>query len=312
MRIIVTGANGFVGRPTVRQLMDSHEVLAVDSLRYGPWRFAPEEARRFRSDTTDLRDLQATKALIADFRPEAIIHLAAVHFIPECERAPDEAISTNVTGAVSLLRACPEGCKFVFASTAAVYAPSDVAHREDVGPLGPMDVYGLTKLSAEQFVSLYAAQRGFPAAILRLFNVVGPGETNPHVLPEIIKQLKRGDRTLRLGNTSPKRDYIYVEDAARGFIAAMGAPPEGDGVQIANLGTNASYSVAELVDRMARLTGLDINVVTDPSKVRPVDRPQLLADNTRMQRLFGWKPEHDIDSALEITWRNPDMSDVLQ
>ena len=288
-------------------------MLAVDNLRYGPWRFSDEEMRRFTADATDLRDLAATEALVAGFRPDAIIHLAAIHFIPECERLPDEAVSINVTATISLARACPVGCRFVLASTAAVYAPSDKAHSEDFSAIGPMDVYGLSKLSAEQYVAYYSALRGFPAAVIRLFNVVGPGETNPHVLPEIIRQLRHGAPNLSLGNITPKRDYIYVRDAARGFIAAaLNAGPEAArGVQIANLGTGASYSVAEMVERMSRVIGEKIEVTIDPAKVRASDRPQLLADNRRMKHLFGWAPQHDIDSALEITWRDPDMLEVL-
>lgn len=312
MRMLVTGANGFVGNATVRQLVGQHEVHALDNLRYGPWRFSKDEMRRFESSTTDLRDASAVEAVIRSFRPEAIIHLAAIHFIPECERLPDEAASININGTINLLKVCPETCRFVFASTAAVYAPSDAAHREHEDVIGPMDVYGITKLAGEDFVRYYVGQRGFSAAIVRLFNVIGPGETNPHVLPEIIRQLKRGERTLQLGNVSPKRDYIYVKDVARGFIAAATMRPASETpVAIANLGTNTSYSVSELVDRIAGIIGESIDVAVDPRKVRKSDRPQLLADNTRMKKLFGWSPEYDIDRSLRQIWETPDMLEAL-
>jgi len=312
MRMLVTGANGFVGNATVRQLIKNHVVHALDNLRYGPWRFSGEELRQFECSVTDLRDASAVEAVVSAFRPDAIIHLAAIHFIPECERLPDEAVTININGTLNLLRICPQSCRFVYASTAAVYAPNDVAHREHEDTIGPMDVYGITKLAGEDFVRYYAGQRGFSAAIIRLFNVIGPGETNPHVVPEIIRQLKRGDRNLRLGNISPKRDYVYVDDVARGFIAAaMIVPTTEPKISVANLGTNSSYSVADLVQRISAVIGEPISVVIDPNKVRQSDRPQLLADNARMKQLFGWTPKYDIDQSLRQIWETPNMLEKL-
>jgi|UPI0004863D7F UDP-glucose 4-epimerase len=314
MRIVVSGANGFVGMQTVRELVKGgHTVLALDNLRYGSWRFSIEEQSKFKSVVVDLRDRAATEQAVSGFEPEAIIHLAAIHFIPECEQLPEEAVSINVQGTVNLLLACPEHCRFVFASTAAVYAPKDTAH-QITDPIGPMDVYGITKLSGEHFVRYYAAQRGLPAVIVRLFNVIGPGETNPHILPVIVKQLKSGARSLQLGNTTPKRDYIYVLDAARGFIAAALQPvPSGiSGVPVVNLGSGKSYSVDEVVGFMSEIIGNRIEVVVDPARVRKVDRPHLLADTSELSAYFGWRGETDIRSALRQTWGNPEMLDSLQ
>jgi UDP-glucose 4-epimerase len=314
MRILVTGANGFVGTRTVRDLVAAgHEVMALDSLRYGPWRFTPDEMKGFKVSATDLRKRADTAAVVGEFAPEATIHLAAIHFIPECERLADEAVAINIEATVNLLLAVPQGSRFVLASTAAVYAPNEAEHK--IGDtIGPMDVYGFTKLSAEHFATYYAKERGIESVIVRLFNVVGPGETNPHILPEIVKQLKRGERTLKLGNITPKRDYIFVGDAAGGFIAAATRPiPAGTtGVPIVNLGTGKSYSVEELVQRLAKVIGEPIEIAVDPAKVRKSDRPQLLADTGPLRDTFGFTAQTDIDESLRLTWDNPEMLDTLK
>jgi UDP-glucose 4-epimerase len=310
MRIAVTGANGFVGAHVVRKLARQHSVLAIDNLRYGPWRFSREEQSTFASDTTDLRDRKRTNEVISAFSPDAIIHLAAIHFIPECEQLPDEAVSINTQATVNLLLACPSACRFIYTSTAAVYSPIDTAHREYEDPIGPMDVYGFTKLHGEDFVRYFAEQKKLESFIVRLFNVIGPGETNPHVLPEIVKQLKDGNRTLSLGNIHPRRDYIYVADVADGFIAAatrsLGNESRGKPI-VVNLGSGKSYSVKELVERLEVILGERIEINVDPIRVRKVDRPQLLSDNSRIRSLLDWHPQYEIDEALKLIWDNPDF-----
>jgi len=312
MRIAVTGANGFVGSQVVRTLLPQHEVLAIDNLRYGPWRFGREELAGFRSDTTDLRQGAAVKSLLAEFRPQAVIHLAAIHFIPECEQLPDEAVSINVQGTVNLLVACPEDCRFVYASTAAVYAPSESAHQESSSAIGPMDVYGYTKLHGEDFVRYFSVAKQLQSVIVRLFNVIGPGETNPHVLPEIIKQLKSGQRRLSLGNVHPKRDYVYVADVAAGFIAAATLAPKPQGLArptIVNLGSGKSHSVSELVEMLSEVIGEEITIGVDPARVREVDRPQLLADISHISEIFSWAPQTGVRDALRLIWDRPDFFD---
>ena len=113
-------------------------MLAIDCLRSGPWRFDRGERDRLTLDATDLREGERIHDLVRGFEPAAIIHLAAMHFIPECERVPSEAVSINVLATVNVLLSCPADCRVVHVSTAAVYAPRDVPHHE-LSPLGPLD-----------------------------------------------------------------------------------------------------------------------------------------------------------------------------
>jgi UDP-glucose 4-epimerase len=312
MRVLVTGGNGFVGRPLVRLLYPGHTVHVIDSLRCGPIRFHDRERASFTLHQADIRDRQAVSNILAAVRPDVIVHTAAIHFIPECEENPELAVSTNLHGTVNLLAQCPPGCRFVFASSAAVYQPSLQALCEDASATHPIDVYGLTKAHAEDYVRYLARHRGFPAVIARLFNVVGPGETNPHVLPEIIAQLKAGRSRLRLGNTTSKRDFIYVSDAAAGFAALATAGNVGPGESVTvNLGTGRAYSIGEVLALLADITERKITVDQDDSKMRTRDNPLLLAGIEKAWRLFQWRPAYDLAAALRDTWRDPDLPDYL-
>ena len=311
-RILVTGGAGYVGRELARQLYAGNEVCIIDRLFFGSDRLSVADRESVTLEQIDIRDAAAVAQVIARFQPEVIVHLAAVHFIPACENDPEGTVLTNVAGTVNLLLHCPPGCRFVFASSGAVYQPSAEPHHEVNSVLAPSDVYGLTKLHGEQFVRYFSAQRGFAAVIVRLFNVVGPGETNQHLLPEIVAQMKAGYPAIRLGNMWPKRDYIHVRDAAAGFraTALAGTVAPGEAV-IVNLGTSLQYSVAEIADRLRAVSGRDFAVEHDMSRARKVDRPFLSADIYAIRESFGWFPRLTIDDAIADLWDDPDLSSDL-
>lgn len=312
MRILVTGGNGYVGHHLTELLYADHTVCVVDMLRYGGWRFPDSIARRLRLETIDIRDAAAIANLMADFKPEVVIHLAALHYIPECEALPALAVSTNVDGTLNLLISCPEGARFVFASSGAVYRPDDQPHCEQLSELSPNDIYGLTKLHGEHYVRQIARQRGLRAIIVRLFNVIGPGETNPHLLPEIVAQLKAGRTTIELGNLSSRRDYIGVRDAARGFQAvALGGDIAVGETTVVNLGTSLTYSVLEVVEKLRRISGTDFGIRQTGDRVRRVDRPFLAADTREITAHFDWRPTATIDDTLAELWVEPDLASDL-
>lgn len=308
MRILVTGGNGYVGRALCRQLIEDHTVCVVDSLRYGARRYSADQLVGLRLERVDIRDRDALRQVIVDFRPDAIIHLAAIHFIPECESDPELAVSTNVLGTSNVASLVPSNCRLVFASSGAVYRPETTPHREQESAVGPADVYGWTKLHGEHYVRYFAMIKNYPAAIVRLFNVIGPGETNPHVLPEIVAQLKAGRVRLQLGNLDTRRDYVHVADVARGFaaVATGGQIPAGQ-TCLVNLGTQSPYSVKELLDELRRVGAPAFEVVADPARMRASDRPFLAADISQINRLFQWQPQINIRRALEDLWTDPDL-----
>jgi UDP-glucose 4-epimerase len=310
-RILITGGNGYVGHELTKLASREHEICVVDNLRAGPLRLKNEIGSRIRFEQADINDQGMVGEVIATFAPDAIVHLAALHYIPECDQNPSLAAQTNIVGTLNVLLACPPGARFVHASSGAVYKPDANPHAEN-SSREPSDVYGYTKLHSEDYVEYISARRQISSVIVRLFNVVGPGETTPHLIPEIVSQLKAGRKTIGLGNLSPKRDYIHVHDAARGFLAAAlnSAVPPGKVVTV-NLGTSKSFSVAEIVEKLRVITSIDFSYQQEEGRTRKVDRPFLAADNNEMRRRFDWEPSLTIDDALSDLWRTSDMADHL-
>jgi UDP-glucose 4-epimerase len=312
MRILITGGNGYVGRHLVSLLHQEHDLCILDRLRYGGWCFPEEVLQTVRLEAADIRDPATLQRVMISFEPEVVVHLAAIHYIPECEADPALAVSTNVDGTLNVLLASPTGARFVFASSGAVYRPEERPHSELNAELSPSDIYGLTKLHGEHYVRQVASARGLQAVIVRLFNVIGPGETNPHLLPEIVAQLKAGRDTIELGNLSPKRDYVSVRDAAAGFRAvALGREPQPGETCVVNLGTSSAYSVIEVVEKLRRISGHDFRIRQADNRLRRVDRPYLAADTQEMARLFGWSPQYTIDDALADLWSTPELDEPL-
>ena len=285
-RVLITGAGGFVGIPTTQALLDrGFEVVALDNFSNSdPARLgALGQPPRLRVHQVDIRDHGAVARAVGSDPLWGVIHLAALHFIPYCVSHPGETLAVNVIGLQNLLDSLDSSPveRFLFASTAAVYRPSLRPHKE-TDPTEPTDVYGASKLLGEQLVRIWAIRRGQSSTtIVRLFNVVGPGDTNPHVLHDIIKFLRYGNQ-LRLGNLMSRRDYIYVEDVASIIVQLLVTGSEG----VVNLGTGQSLSVAELVDRLRLIMARNLVVTTDPVKVRKTDRLNLQAATGRLRALL--------------------------
>ncbi len=301
-RVLVTGGAGFIGSALIGHLLrNGEEVFVIDDLSFGRRELVPIPDERF--FVQDIRDRQAVSRTIASIAPGQVIHLAAVHFIPYCNAHPIEATEINIAGTINILDACASAgsVRQVFvASTAAVYPIASGALGEE-HEIGPLDIYGITKLATEKLASEFHLRTGIPVIAGRFFNAFGPNETNPHLIPEIQRQVMSGSRELKLGNLDPKRDFIHTDDMANAMIALLAHVRTG--FEIFNIGRGIEYSVREVVEAFERQLGERLNIVVDPARVRKVERMHLLADVSKLKERTGWEPKWSIDEGVATLLR---------
>jgi UDP-glucose 4-epimerase len=294
--VLVTGGAGFIGSHLTRELLTRGATVdVVDDYFAGEPELVPDDAE---AHELDIRS-EAFGELVTDLDPDVLVHLAAIHYIPYCNENPEEAFEVNVMGTRNVFEAareCADLDRVVFASSAAVYPPRDEANAED-SELGPMDIYGRSKLLGEDLLRLFHEDTGVPASSARLFNVYGPDETNMHLIPAIVDQIRDGSREVELGNLSPARDFVYVEDVANA-LAAMAAD-DADGVRAYNVGTGEEHTVREVVEAVGDALGEDLQVEQEQERVRESDRPHLKADVTRIERELGWTPQTNFVDGLQ-------------
>jgi UDP-glucose 4-epimerase len=296
MKIIITGGAGFIGSAVVPSLKkEGYDLYILDNLSFGSREFIDITDSHF--FLADVRNAKKVEEIFINLKPEIAVHLAAIHFIPYCNQHPFEAADINIRGTINVLEACKKLSnlkKFLFASTAAVYPISDEAVNEN-HELLPLDIYGLSKLTGEHLCKKFYHETGIDTIICRFFNAFGPNETNPHLIPEIEKQLREGLRTIKLGNLTPKRDFIHTYDNT--------------GNEIINLGRGIEYSVFEIVEAFEKQLNEKITIEVDPSRVRKVEREHLLANVTKLKKFTGWKPVWGIDEGIRNLVQNWNLQD---
>src|SRR3954462_6920036 len=311
MRVLVAGGAGYIGSVvTAALLAESHEVTVLDDLSTGHADAVPAEA------TLAAVSLHDSAPVLADVRPEAVLHFAARSLVGVSQREPEDYWHTNVGGSLALLEAMRAvGCRrIVFSSTAATYGePEEVPIRED-SPTRPTNTYGATKLAVDAMLTSYAAAHGFAAVSLRYFNVAGAayglGErhtTETHLIP-IALQVAAGQRpSLTVyGEDYPTpdgtciRDYIHVEDLSDAHLLALPAPAAGEH-RIYNLGNGTGFSVQEVVDAVRQVTGHPVPVAVGARGSG--DPAQLVASSERIRADLGWTPQHaDLTGIVHDAW----------
>ncbi len=293
-RILITGVSGFVGRRLARRLLEKgHRVFGL-TLGDG------EEMTGVEVHYADVRDRDAVRSVIVATRPEAVVHLAALSHVGASWRRLSDYFEVNVLGTENVVSSTGAGVALLLASSAEVYGSvpeSEQPLREELTPR-PQSPYAMTKAMAERWV----LARGGRSVVVRLFNVVGPGQSDEFALPSFAQRLARSRRddksTLRVGNLSARRDFLHVDDAIAALELLLVTDVDRG---IYNLGSGRAVSIGEALDRLVEVAGLEVVIETDPERFRPVDLELLRADTRRLAAL-GWSPVRALDEALRDLW----------
>jgi len=300
-KTMVTGGAGFIGSTLVRQLLDEGtEVVVFDNFFSGNLENLKEVEDKIKIIRADIQDPSFEKVLKQE-KIEYIFNLAAEPYIPSCYERPRRFFEVNANGTLNVLLAAKgAGVKRVVQySSSEVYGTAKTVPMDENHPTLPLSTYAVSKLAADRLSYTLCHEQNIPVIILRQFNVYGPRETHPYIIPELISQLNDSNK-LNLGNIKASRDLTYVTDAAEGAMLLM---KNEDAVgEVFNMGYGEDTTVEDLAKIIAEIMGQpapEINVEQD--RLRPLDVEQLCANATKMRELTGWKPKVDLKAGLKKT-----------
>ncbi|MYR71980.1 MULTISPECIES: SDR family NAD(P)-dependent oxidoreductase [unclassified Streptomyces] len=305
----VTGAEGFIGSHLVEALVAAgHRVRAMAQYNsfssYGWLETLSEEVlAEVEIVLGDVRDPGSVRGFAEG--ADCVYHLAALIAIPYSYRAPHSYVDTNVTGTLNVLEAVRAlgTPRLVHTSTSETYGTAQTVPITEDHPIHTQSPYAASKAGADRLADSYHASFGTPVVTLRPFNTFGPRQSMRAVIPTVIGQLAAGERVITLGDLRPTRDFTYVEDTARAFLA-VGTADAGRVVgRTFNAGTGGEISVGDLVALIGKVTGTEVDVREDAERVRPAasEVMRLVADATRLRETTGWAPAHDLEQGLAHT-----------
>jgi UDP-glucose 4-epimerase len=317
MKVLVTGGAGYIGSHFVKYLIQNgKDVVVFDNLSRGHIEAIHPKAE---FENVDLLDSAKLSSVLKNYDIDACVHFAAFAYVGESVEKPDIYYTNNVVGSLNLIKALTDANvrKFVFSSTCSVYGNDVKIPISESQPTNPINPYAQTKLIIEKILADFENAYGLKYAALRYFNAAGADEEGelgeshdpePHLIPLVLQTaLGKRDKIFIFGNDYPTpdgtciRDYIHIQDLADAHLRALDYLESEKKSLIVNLGTGEGYSVKEIIEEAKKITGKEI-----PAEItarRPGDPPMLVADNSKAEKILGWKPKRKINEIITTAWK---------
>jgi NAD dependent epimerase/dehydratase len=306
-KVLVTGADGFIGSHLVEALLEEGANVTAfvyyNSFSNWGWldTFPKDKLSKIKVFQGDIRDGNCVREAVKDV--EVVFHLAALIAIPYSYYAPESYVDTNIKGTLNVLQASKDfGIeKVLVTSTSEVYGTAKYVPIDELHPFQGQSPYSATKIGADRIAESFYRSYDLPVTIVRPFNTYGPRQSARAVIPTIITQLLAGKTEIKLGNLTPTRDFNYVKDTANGFVEI--AKSDKTVGQEINIATGVEISVGDIFEELRLQINENARVVNDEIRLRPekseVDR--LLGSNKKILELTNWTPKYNLKEGLKET-----------
>ncbi|MEA5095147.1 MAG: NAD-dependent 4,6-dehydratase LegB [Sedimentibacter saalensis] len=306
-KILVTGADGFIGSHLVEKLVnEGNKVRAfVYYNSFNSWGWLDSFSKEMLSEidvfTGDIRDPNGVRKAVEGM--DEVYHLAALIAIPFSYHSPDTYVDTNIKGTLNILQAARslETSRLLVTSTSEVYGTAQYVPIDEKHPFQGQSPYSATKIGADRLAESFYRSFNMPLTIVRPFNTYGPRQSARAVIPTIITQLLSGHKEIQLGSLTPTRDFNYVKDTVNGFIEiAKSNMTIGEEINIA---TQQEISIGQLAEELVRQINPSAKIVCDEQRLRPEKSEvnRLLGSNEKIKMLTNWKTQYSFESGLAET-----------
>lgn len=297
-KILVTGADGFIGSHLVENLVAAgHDVRAfVLYNSFGSWGWLDHSKKNMQDSLDifmgDVRDPNGVRTAMQGC--DVVLHLAALIGIPYSYHSPDTYVDTNIKGTLNILQAARDlnVAKVIHTSTSEVYGTAQFVPITEQHPLQGQSPYSASKIGADQIAMSFYYSFKTPVTIVRPFNTYGPRQSARAVIPTVITQIANGAEHIKLGSLHPTRDFNYIDDTVKGFIAAA----EADNAigEVINIGSAFEVSIGDTVKYIAEIMDRNVDILSDEQRIRPAasEVERLYADNNKARQLLNWSPQY--------------------
>ncbi len=305
LKILVTGADGFIGSHLTELLLSNgYKVRALaqyNSFNSWGWLDDVTNSENLEVVTGDIRDPHFCKEIVKGI--DIIYHLAALIAIPYSYVAPDSYVDTNVKGTLNICQAAKDagGIMVIHTSTSEVYGTALYVPIDEKHPKQPQSPYSASKIGADMMAMSFYNAFALPVTVARPFNTYGPRQSARAIIPTIITQIASGLKQIKLGDITPTRDFNFVKDTARGFLAL--AESENTIGKEINIASNFEISMGDTLNLIKSIMGSDVEFITDEQRIRPEKSEvfRLWGDNRLIKELTGWQPKYSIETGLRET-----------